>query len=469
MHLSPLDGAFRWGRSQEDVMDGPHRRAFLASFGALAALGMLPRGAVAQQRAGVAALAAAYNATGQKLFGAFATAPGNIVFSPYSIGTALAMALAGARAETEREMAMALNHRLARMEIADANAGALAILNGYGKSAEPARCLGDMRLNGDRCESAPTASGSCPPTARREGERCVAPAILPPSARLLVANALMTGAEAPVSKDYVALLQEKYSAEVFTNAGLAEVNGWVKRKTEEKIDKILDQLSPDAIAVILNAAYFKAAWAMAFAKHATRSEAFNLSPGQQVEVPMMHNVAAYAVAARAGYRAIRLPYSIRAIGMVVVVPDAVDGLAAMSARLGAQELPELFGALRTASAKSIDLALPRFKSEFRANLVPPLQQAGMRLAFDIRRADFSGITGRPAGELGLAIDQIVHRAMIDVHEEGTEAAAATAISIVRTSAALSPEPFRVDRPFLYYIVDETTGAILFQGRVVDPR
>jgi len=451
-------------------VDGPHRRAFLASFGALAALGLLPRSAAAQQRAGVAALATAYNASGQQLFKAFAAAPGNIVLSPYSIGTALAMALAGARAETEREMATALKHRLARMEIADANAGALAILNGYGKRAEPARCVGDMQLNGDRCEAQAPASGNCPPPTRRDGERCVTPAIVLPSAKLLVANALMrTGSSDVVSTDYAALLKEKYSAEVFSSAGLAEVNGWVERKTEGKIEKILDQLDPNAAAVILNAAYFKAAWAMTFAKHATRSEAFNLSPGQQVEVPMMHNVAAYSVAARAGYRAVRLPYSIRAIGMVVVVPDAVDGLSSVSERLAAQELPELFAALRTAPAKSIDLALPRFKSAFKANLVPPLQAAGMRLAFDAGRADFSGITGRPAAEIPLAIDQVVHRAMIDVYEDGTEAAAATAISIVRTSAALSPEPFRVDRPFLFYIVDDATGAILFQGRVVDPR
>jgi serpin B len=118
---------------------------------------------------------------------------------------------------------------------------------------------------------------------------------------------------------------------------------------------------------------------------------------------------------------------------------------------------------------SVDLALPRFKSTFKANLAPPLQQAGMRLAFDAARADFSGMTGRPATEVRLAIDQIEHRAVIDVYEEGTEAAAATAVSMVRTSVPLRAEPFRVDRPFLYYIVDEGTGAILFQGRVVDPR
>ena len=93
----------------------------------------------------------------------------------------------------------------------------------------------------------------------------------------------------------------------------------------------------------------------------------------------------------------------------------------------------------------------------------------MPLPFDPNRADFSGITGRPLSEERLVISQIIHRAVIEVQEEGTEAAAATAIEMSRTSAPPNPEPFRVDRPFLFYILDYATGAILFQGRIVDPR
>ena len=449
------------------------RRAFLASCAAIGALALpdFIRRAGAQDQAKVRALTGAYNESGQQLFQAFAAAPGNIVFSPYSIGTAMAMALAGARAETEREMAAALKHRLARAEIADANAAVLATLNGYGKRGEEARCVvPEMRLNGERCEHEPLADGACPPPTRREGELCVTPASLPPHAGLLVANALMlTRNDGLVSKDYAALIEQKYAGEIFRNAGLNDVNGWVARRTEGKIDKIIDRLDPKAAAIILNAAYFKANWASTFSKQATRPEAFSLSTAQQVEVPTMHKVAAYAVAVQSGYRAIRLPYSISAIGMIIVVPDAVDGFATVTARLGAQELSDLFALLRTASVKSVSLALPRFKSAFQTDLVPPLQLAGMRLAFDRERADFSGMAGRPAAEGGLVIDQIAHRAAIDVDEDGTEAAAATGITFTRTSAVLSPEPLRVDRPFLYYIVDDATGAILFQGRVVDPR
>jgi serpin B len=116
--------------------------------------------------------------------------------------------------------------------------------------------------------------------------------------------------------------------------------------------------------------------------------------------------------------------------------------------------------------------LPRFKSEYTADLKDVFQKAGMTLAFDDRRSDFSGLTGLSPKSAPTAIDQIVHRAVIEVSEEATEAAAATAIGIRVTSAMPKPvEPlqFRVDRPFLYYRVDESTGAVLFQGRIVDPR
>src|SRR5262249_23690906 len=161
-------------------------------------------------------------------------------------------------------------------------------------------------------------------------------------------------------------------AEIFHNAGLDQVNGWVKRKTEGKLDKIIDRLDENAVAVLLNAAYFKAAWAMTFSKQDTRAKAFNLSASQPIEGPTTPKAGSYVVAARGGYRAIRLPYAMRAVGMVIVVPDAVDGLAAVSARLDAQELSALFAALRTAPLRSVSLALPRFKSEFKADLIPPL-------------------------------------------------------------------------------------------------
>jgi leukocyte elastase inhibitor len=436
---------------------------------ALAAL--IPLCAAAQDKS--RALTEAYNASGQQLFRQLSAAPGNIVFSPYSIGTALAMALAGARGETERQMADVLRFRIGTKDVADANAKVLAILNGYDKSATQPACPEGMRIAGRRCETERAVDGRCPSDAVWDGKLCVAMPNLAPDLKLVVADALMlTGQGAALSKDYVALLKDSYAAEVFQNASLKDVNGWVERKTEGKIDKILDQPDQRSAVALLNAVYFKAAWAMPFNKGTTRDEAFHVSASQRVRVPMMHREAdippSYPLVVRPGYRAIRLPYVVGSIGMVVVLPDAIDGLMAVNATLGAQELAELLAALRAEAPQSVNLALPRFKAASKAELTPAFREAGMVLAFDPSRADFSGMTGRPAEQARLAIGQIAHRAVIEVQEEGTEAAAASG-AMTLTSAPVNPETFRVDRPFLYYVVDDHTGAILFQGRVVDPR
>ncbi len=447
------------------------RRTFLSVCATGAALALLPSdGAAAQDANQAQLLTQAYNASGEALFKQFA--PGNIVFSPYSIGTAMAMALAGARGDTEREMLTALRQRLQRAQIDAANATVLSILNGYDKSATGPTCPPGMVTNAKRCESSPAANGNCSFPARREGELCVAAPNYPPSAKLAVADALMlTQRGSLVSQSYRSLLKDKYAAEVFRNVTLDDINSWVDRKTEGKIDRILDQLDPNSAAVLLNAVYFKAKWAAAFSKSATRDEAFDLTPAQKVLVPMMRKRGTYELVAGQDYRAIRLPYEVSALGMVIVVPDAVDGLAEVSGRLGAEDLARLFAALHSPDArKSVDLAMPRFKASFKVELAKLFERAGMMRAFNARKADFSGITGRPPAEAPLALSQIVHRAVVDVMEDGTEAAAATAIAVLAAGAPpRQPEVLRVDRPFLFYILDDATGAILFQGRIVDPR
>jgi serpin B len=457
------------GRAKETPMHQARRAAFTACCAAGAGLILLlPRTASTQDLTQARLLTSAYNASGAALFGEFA--PGNVVFSPYSIGTAMAMALAGARGQTEREMVAVLKQRLARPQIDAANATALSILNGYDKSAVLPACPEGMRPNGGRCESA--AGANCQFPARREGDVCVLAPKYPRSARLAVANALMlTQQGGLVSKSYQALLKDKYAADVFQNATLDDVNAWVGRKTEGKIDRILDALDPNAAAVLLNAVYFKAKWASAFSTSATKDEAFNLAPERQISVPMMRKVESYASVARQGYRAIRLPYEVNALGMIIVVPDAIDGLGEVSGRLGEQELSQLLGDLRSPAVRTVvDLAMPRFKTSFKAELARLFRQAGMIRAFSLRDADFGGMTGQPPAQAPLAIDQIVHRAVIEVMEDGTEAAAATAVTMRTVSAPpRQPEVLRVDRPFLFYIVDDMTGAILFQGRIVDPR
>lgn len=443
------------------------RRALMTGgAGALAAL-LPPLPLRGQDADPVRTLTRAYNASGQRLFKELSAAAGNLVFSPYSIGTAMAMALAGARGETERQMLQVLQHRLTRPEIDRANAKALAALNAYDRSAVTPTCPPGLQLAGKRCEKPWTEAEGCQFPARREGEKCVAAPILPPSAELSIADALMLPRRDDlISEAYRALLKRDYSAEVFEGVSLADINAWVARQTRGKIERILEQLDPNAVAVLLNAVYFKAKWASAFSRSQTRDEPFQVAAGKQVAVPTMRRRGGYALVAGEGYRALRLPYEVEALGMVIVLPDAVDGVAAVGAKLGEAQLSDLFAAIRAEPPKQVELALPRFKLESKIELGPLFQQAGMTLAFS-GRADFSGMTSRPQERI--AISDVVHRAVIDVMEDGTEAAAATAVTMMRSSMPRSAEEFHVDRPFLFYLVDDGTGAILFEGRVSNPR
>jgi serpin B len=447
------------------------RRAAAAVFGLAFAMSM-PVGAIAQN--GERALAEAYNAGGLALLKRLSGSSGNVVLSPLSVGTAMAMALSGARGETEREMASVLKQRLDRSAMEAANGTLLSGLNRYDKSAAPPNCPQGMQAHGARCEGALRPDSTCSFPAERAGDLCVAPGSAPASARILTANALMlTGLGDLIAPDYAALLKDKYGAEVFRDAGLDDVNGWVKRKTEGKIERILEQLDRSTAAVILNAVYFKANWATVFNKAATTDADFNLAGQKKISVPTMRRTGGYALAARPLYRAVRLPYEVGQLGMVIVLPNEIDGLAAVDRRLDAAEWAQLVTALGApTAAKLTDLALPRFKASFDANLVGQFRAAGMMRAFDPKRADFSGMTGRPASQQQLAIGSIVHRAVIEVMEDGTEAAAATAVSIVAGAARRAPEEmqvFHVDRPFGFAILDDASGAILFQGRIVDPR
>jgi serpin B len=154
--------------------------------------------------------------------------------------------------------------------------------------------------------------------------------------------------------------------------------------------------------------------------------------------------------------------------MVIVLPDEVAGATRLAGKIATRELAALLDDFKV--TKEVDLAVPRFQASFQADLKPLFRQAGMVGAFDPGRADFSGITGSSPAQPRFAINDIRHRAVIDVTEWGTEGAAATVVS-TRLSYMLADagEPFVVDRPFLFYVVDQASGAVLFAGRISDPR
>ena len=418
-------------------------------------------------------IAAAYNVTGDALMRQFAAKPGNIVFSPTSIGLAMSMALHGARNETADEMRRVLSLTPDRVGAATGGEGQLiSILNGYDKSASPVTCPSSAKLVGDKCAMPIGANGRCGSLAEMKDGLCLTQGARPASARLSIANALMVTqlGKASILKSYIQDLARGYDAEVFQNATLDTVNGWVKQKTEGKIDRILGQLSRDSVAVVVNAVYFKARWAAMFAKKATRDEPFRLTPKASIPVPTMHQTDRFAVVAGEGYRAIRLPYTVDGLGMVIVLPNAVDGAASIGAKLDAPAFSKLTAALQAAPTKLVDLSLPKFKITYATDLIPAFKTLGLSLPFrDDGTADFSGMAQKPEP---IYITQIQHRAMIDVDEESTEAAAATAINFARSVSPHMPEKpevFRVDRPFLFYVTDDATGTILFQGRISHPR
>jgi serpin B len=412
----------------------------------------------------------AYNQSGLDLFRIFASQPGNIVFSPYSIGSAMAMVASGARGETQAEMLKALRHGLNANEIDPANARVLAALLAYDEAG--GKCPDGFKQNGKLCEAAAPADkdANCANGAARKDDLCIIDRESV-AAKLRIANALMLiNEQASVAPAYEETIRKNYNAEIFRGANLEVVNSWVNNKTEGKIDKILDKLNPNDSHVLLNAVYFNAPWAQAFVKNGTRDREFHLTAKEAVDVPTMFQQGEFAVVKADGYSAIRLPYGAGGLSMIVVRPDEIDGLDAVIKAFDGEKLDALMTQLGKAPKKTVALSMPRFKTEFRAELIDPFKSLGMSKVFDPAQSDLSGLTGKPRAEAQSTIDQIVHRAVIDVAEAGTEAAAATAVVVTtRTMRPDDSDRFQVDRPFLFLIADDKTGAVLFAGRIADPR
>ncbi|MBN1855008.1 MAG: hypothetical protein JW829_19900 [Pirellulales bacterium] len=358
------------------------------------------------------------NAFAVKLYRELGVAEGNLFFSPYSISTALGMAYAGARENTAVEMERALCFALDQSQLHSAF-----------------KVLSQELMN----------------TARKTDQT------------LNIANGLsLTGGD--VAKEFKTLLKENYDAELFSG-GLDQINGWVKKKTEDKIEKILEQLDPNSVCVLLNAIYFKGVWESQFKKTGTHDAPFRVSSSEQVTTSLMYQKSKYKLLENEDFQAIALPYKGEAMSMVVLLPRDVDGLPRLEKYLTAEMLSQWLTELNKESELDVELFLPKFKLETGYDLVPPFKALGMKDAFDTGgKADFRGM-GWPKGDLW--ISQIKHKAFVDVNEEGTEAAAATAVEMATRSAPRYPI-FRADHPFLFLIRDNQSNSILFMGRMVDP-
>jgi len=251
------------------------------------------------------------------------------------------------------------------------------------------------------------------------------------------------------------------------------INKWVSEETNEKIKDLIgpNMIKPLTKLVLVNALYFKGAWLDPFSKTFTRKEEFYTDNGQVVNVDMMHKQGKYNYAELKKLDAKRLvmPYAGKRLSMVLILPNEKDGLMKLEEKLRSVDLFELVNpSPRTEYSKNVSLSLPKFKIESTHDLKDPLKRIGVQHMFDRNRADFSGMSGAN----DLYVDFIIQKAFIEVNEEGSEAAAATALGMLPRSAPRNPEStpeFICDHPFLFMIKDHLTGVILFSGKITNPK
>lgn len=363
---------------------------------------------------------------------------GNVFFSPYSISAALSMAREGARGETAAQLDRVLRLPAAPAAAHQALARALApgTIEDWGDGWEPGR----------------------------------EPKLVP-AYTLDVANALWAQEGRAFLAPFTRALDERYGAPLQrldfadTAAARARVNAWVAERTRDRIRDIVPAGSPprDTRLMLANAIFFKAPWAEPFKEGATREGPFHREGGGEVQARFMRQVERLDYAEDTIAQVLTLPYRGGDCSLVVVLPRARDGLAALERDL----TPERLGHwLAKRSAARVDVRLPRFETTYAVRLRGPLERLGLALPF-AEQADLSGMTA----EERLRIGAVFHKAFVALDEHGTEAAAATVVA-VRTlglpAAEPDPIPFVADRPFLFAIVHEPTGCALFMGRIADP-
>src|SRR5262249_26235643 len=266
--------------------------------------------------------------------------------------------------------------------------------------------------------------------------------------------------------DFLKLTRDHYGAGLEevdfvgdTEAARKTINAWVEKETRAKIRELLKPgvLDVDTRLVLTNAIYFKGDWVSQFKKDRTREAPFFLADGKQVQAPLMHQSGKFRGAGDPDLQALELPSAGKELSMLVMLPRKADGLAELEKSLTADKVNGVIGRLRDVPFEEV--VLPRFKTTSAFSLRGELEKLGMADAFR-GGADFSGLSdGR------LYIKAVVHKAFVEATEEGTEAAAATAV-VLGGDGALPH--FRADHPFVFLIRDNRTGAILFLGRVTDP-
>jgi len=356
---------------------------------------------------------------------------GNLFLSPYSISEVLAMAYAGARGDTEKDMAEVLNFNLPQDRL------------------HPAFNATDLQFK-ERSQGAEQEDG--------EGFQ------------LNVVNAIWGQQGYHFLDEYLDVLDQNYGAGLRlvdfineTEQSRIAINQWVSDQTEDKIKDLIPQGAINEITrlVLTNAVYFNANWQYPFDTRNTAAGLFYLLDGSSVLVPMMQQTKSLGYAEGTNYQAVELLYKGGETSMVILLPKA--GLFdRFEESLGADLVRGIIGDLE---GRRVTLKIPKFEYESSFSLEQALSAMGMGVAFTFMQADFSGMNGG----YDLYISDVLHKAFVSVNESGTEAAAASAVTM-KPSGTLPPQPkeLTIDRPFIFLIRDIPTGSIIFIGRVLNP-
>jgi serpin B len=352
----------------------------------------------------------------------------NLFFSPGSLSTALAMTYAGANGETASQMAKVLHFNLPQEKLHPTFASLNRTWHGKGKES---------------------------------------------GYRLLVSNRLWGQQGLHFLPGFLAVTRDHYDAELAqvdfarqTERARQRINAWIEEQTQDKIRDLIPPGLLDATTrlVLTDAIYFKGDWSDPFPKEVTQQAPFHVSASQQAEVPLMYRQDGFRYWAGDGLKVLELPYGQGDLAMLILLPDEIEGLSALENRLTADNLSRWRSGLRK---QEVRVHLPRFRLDSQFRLADVLKAMGMTLACSQAEADFSGMTEQP----DLYISAVLHKAFVDVNEEGTEAAAATGVVMTFGAAMVPEEPavFRADHPFVFLIRDKRTGSILFLGRLVNPQ
>jgi serpin B len=355
------------------------------------------------------------------------TKSSNLIFSPFSISTAIAMTYAGARNETALQISTTMNFPQTEKFHSD-----------YGKLLKELLGKKDSTII------------------------------------LHIANGLWAQKDFKFLDTYFDLVKINYRSELKNvdfiqpserTAAIKDINSWVEQKTNDKIKDILGpaDLTRFTRLVLVNAIYFYGKWAKPFDKQATLPKDFVLLDGTKNNVPFMNQQSRFNYYEDSNYQVIEIPYKEKEASMLIFLPIKKNGITEVEKLLDYKYYQDIITALQSTE---VALSLPKFKMTFNIDLGSALSKMGMPQAFSTRDADFSGMTGNR----DLYISKVIHQAFIAVNEKGTEAAAATVVVMTLGAMMNPPQPkiFNADHPFIFLIKDNPTGSILFMGKIMNP-